>query len=130
MEIKGVKSVALQSVEDYLEAILMLSKESNEIRSVDLAKRFSYSKASISVALKKLEDENFIYFNEKKHIFLTESGLEIAIKVYEKHETLREFFKTLGVTEPNLTDDACAIEHILSDETISAIKKFNKEHEK
>lgn len=123
MENKGIKSIAIQSLEDYLEMILILSQTKKEIRSIDLANSLNYSKASISVALKKLKEEQYIYFDEKMHIFLTESGFKVASKVYERHIILRELLYRIGVSEPNATKDACAIEHIISEETFIAIKK-------
>ena len=97
MENKGVKVIAQQSHEDYLETILMVSKEKQFVRSVDLANVLNYSRASVAVALKKLKEEDYIFVDEKNHIFLTQKGLTRAEKVFYRHEILTKYLIKIGV---------------------------------
>ena len=123
MEIKGIKAIAQQSHEDYLETILMVSKEKPFVRSIDLAKVLNYSRPSVTIALKKLKDDGYIYIDDKNHIFLTEKGKECAEKVLYRHEILTKFLIKIGV-EPLIAErDACTIEHAISQETFEAIEK-------
>ena len=123
MEIKGVKVIAQQSHEDYLETILMVSKEKDFVRSVDLANVLNYSRASVAIALKKLKEEEYIIVDEKNHIFLTEKGLKSAEKVFYRHEILTKYLIKLGVNSVTAEKDACTIEHVISEETFEAIEK-------
>ena len=123
MEIKGVKVIAQQSHEDYLETILMVSKEKDFVRSVDLANVLKYSRASVAIALKKLKEEEYIIVDEKNHIFLTEKGLKSAEKVFYRHEILTKYLIKLGVNSVTAEKDACTIEHVISEETFEAIEK-------
>ena len=123
MEIKGVKVIAQQSHEDYLETILMVSKEKDFVRSVDLANVLKYSRASVAIALKKLKEEDYIIVDEKNHIFLTEKGLKSAEKVFYRHEILTKYLIKLGVNSVTAEKDACTIEHVISEETFEAIEK-------
>ena len=113
----------IESVQDYLERILMLEKELGLVKSVDIARSFNYSKPSISIAMKKLKEGNLINIDDKGHISLTEKGKEIALKVYDRHTTLSKLFIKLGVPEEIAIEDACKIEHDISDVTYEAIKK-------
>jgi Mn-dependent DtxR family transcriptional regulator len=123
MENKGVKVIAQQSHEDYLETILMVSKEKEFVRSVDLANVLNYSRASVAVALKKLKEEDFIFVDEKNHIFLTQKGLKRAEKVFYRHEILTKYLIKIGVNPLTAEEDACTIEHVISEETFEAIEK-------
>lgn len=123
MEIKGIKAIAQQSHEDYLETILMVSKEKPFVRSIDLAKVLNYSRPSVTIALKKLKEDGYIYIDDKNHIFLTEKGNECAERVLYRHEILTKFLIKIGV-EPLIAErDACTIEHAISQETFEAIEK-------
>lgn len=123
MEIKGIKAIAQQSHEDYLETILMVSKEKPFVRSIDLAKVLNYSRPSVTIALKKLKEDDYIYIDDKNHIFLTEKGMECAERVLYRHEILTKFLIKIGV-EPLIAErDACTIEHAISQETFEAIEK-------
>ena len=113
----------LESGENYLETILVLSKENKELHAIDIVNYLGYSKPSVSIMLKRLKEENYITIDNNSHIFLTEKGYEIALKIYERHELLKNFLIKLGVSKQTAEDDACKIEHDLSEETISAIKK-------
>lgn len=113
----------LESGENYLETILMLSKNNKELHAIDIVNHLGYSKPSVSIMLKRLKEENYITIDNKSHIFLTEKGYTIANKIYERHELLKTFLIKLGVNEQTAEDDACKIEHDLSEETIEAIRK-------
>ena len=111
-----------ESAENYLEVILRLSKELPVVRSIDLVHDTGYSKPSISVAMKNLREKELITMNADGHITLTESGREIAQNVWEKHRVIRTMLTALGVSEELASEDACKIEHVLSDETFEALK--------
>ena len=117
-----------ESTEDYLEGILVATNEQGPIRAIDLAKFMKFSKASVSIALKKLIASNYILVDKATGIItLTEEGLVIAEETFEKHQVLTKAFMKLGVDEKHASEDACKIEHLLSPETYAAIKKhFNE----
>lgn len=115
-----------ESEENYLETILILSNSQPAVRSVDIANTLGFKKSSVSVAMKNLRTKNYITVTEQGFIFLTNSGLEIANAIYERHKILTDFFKKLGVSAQTAEDDACRIEHIISTETFDAIKKYSK----
>ena len=112
-----------ESAEMYLETILILSKKIENVRSIDICKYMNYSKPSISRAMKNLKNEVYIEIDGNGYIELTEKGMKIASKIYEKHKILTDYFVSLGVSEKTAEDDACKIEHVISDETFKAIKK-------
>ena len=114
----------LESGENYLESILVLSLKQKEIHAIDIVNYLGYSKPSVSIMLKKLKEAGYIIIDEESHIFLTNSGLEVANKIYNRHKLLKDFLISIGVSEAVAEDDACKIEHDLSDETIEAIKKI------
>ena len=114
-----------QSVEDYLERILILRDKKTNVRSIDLANDMHFSRPSISIAMKKLEENGLVYVDKDTgYITLTEQGNEIAQKTYTKHCTLRDFFISIGVDPEIASDDACKIEHDLSDQTFACLKKY------
>lgn len=113
----------LQSAEDYLETILQLKTEKGNVRSIDIAHELNYSKASVSIAMKKLRENNYIVVDENGFITLTPLGYEIAIKINERHELLTTALIKLGVSEEQAEIDACKVEHNISEETFEAIKK-------
>ncbi|MCI6499235.1 metal-dependent transcriptional regulator [Lachnospiraceae bacterium HCP1S3_C3] len=117
-----------KSGEDYLETILILSRRNGNVRSVDIAHELNFKKSSVSVAMKNLRLNNYITINDNGYILLTESGLEIATKIYERHTILTDFLKSIGVNEEVAAEDACKIEHDLSSESFDALKKFISEH--
>ena len=112
-----------ESADDYLENILILSKTKEHVRSIDIVKRMELSKPSVSVAMKKLRENGFISMDSEGFITLCDSGREIAEKIYERHEFISQWLSDLGVSDETALADACRIEHVLSDETFSAIKK-------
>ncbi len=113
----------LESGEDYLEMILMLSMDNPNVRSIDIAQALDFSKPSVSVAMKKLKENGYIVIDNNGYITLTKSGKEIAEKIYERHVILTDWFISIGVNKETARKDACKIEHDLSDETFEAIKK-------
>lgn len=119
-----------ESAENYLETILQLSKTLPVVRSVDIANELGFKKSSVSVAMKNLRLKKHITVTEAGFIYLTESGKEIAEHVYEKHKMLKSWLCAIGVPEDIATEDACKIEHVISDKSFEAIKKhvhdFNK----
>lgn len=120
-----------QSYEDYLERIIVL-KEKNKgaVRSIDLANSFNYSRASISIALKKLVENGNVTVATNGDILLTEQGEKIAKETYEKHLIIGDVFTSLGVPEEIAYEDACKIEHVISDISFEAIKKHYLNHKK
>jgi len=112
-----------ESKEDYLEKILQISQVKENVHAIDIAREMNFSKPSVSVAMAKLKDEGFIEINEKGEISLTFSGREIAEKTLEKHEILTKMLKFLGVDSKTAQEDACRMEHDISDKTWAAIKK-------
>ncbi len=114
----------LESGENYLEAILMLSKEKDGVHAIDIVNDLGFSKPSVSIMLKKLKDEGYIEIDNNQHIHLLPEGLKIAEKILERHEILTEILTYLGVDPEIAEDDACKIEHDLSDVTFAQIKKY------
>lgn len=112
-----------ESAEMYLETILILSKELENVRAIDICKKMNFSKPSVSRAMKNLSNENYISISDKGYITLEEKGLNIAKKIYERHEVLTDYFEHLGISSQTAEDDACKIEHVISDETFKVIKK-------
>ena len=116
-----------KSAEDYLEMILMLNEKKGYARSTDIANALSVTKASVSVAMKKLRENGYIQMNEENFITLTESGKEIAQHMYERHRALAVFLMLLGVDEKTAREDACKMEHDISDVTFEAILRSIKD---
>lgn len=111
-----------ESSEDYLEAILMLQERNGHVRSIDIAEELNYSKASISVAMKKLRENGYISMAKDGSITLLEPGKKIAEHIYERHKLFSEFFMEIGIDAKTAREDACRIEHDLSDETFEKTK--------
>ena len=112
-----------QSAEDYLECILKLSKQRPVVRSIDIANDMNYSKPSISVAMKNLRLNGYINVDESGFITLTDSGMEIASNIYDRHLILRKWLEFLGISQETAEQDACKIEHTQSKETYAALRK-------
>lgn len=111
-----------ESAEDYLEAILMIQERKGIVHSIDIAEELGYSKASVSVAMKKLRENGFISMEKNGALRLLPSGREIAERIYERHKILTSFFVKLGVDEDTAARDACKVEHDLSPATFDALK--------
>ena len=112
-----------ESEEMYLETILVLGKEKEHVRSVDVANDLGFKKSSVSVGMKHLREKKYIEVDEKGYITLTPAGKEIAEMIYERHQFLSEYLMKIGVPEDIAVDDACKIEHVISQESFEALKK-------
>ncbi len=112
-----------ESAEDYLEAVYMGTLERGVVRSIDIANALGFSKPSVSVAMKQLEENGYIFRDEDRFIHLTDKGMEIALRMYERHETLAACLMKMGVSRENAYRDACKIEHDLSDESFDRIRE-------
>lgn len=113
-----------ESGEMYLETIYVLSKKSSQVRSIDVAEHMGYSKPSISRAVGLLKQGGYVISDKDGFLTLTEAGKIAAEKIFERHTVLSAFLVKLGVDEKTAAEDACKIEHVISDSTIEAIKKF------
>lgn len=112
-----------ESVEDYLETILLLGRRLSEVRSIDIATELGYSKPSVSVAMKNLKAKNYITVSENGYITLTDAGRNLAESVYERHSLLCNWLVSLGVNPETAAADACKMEHDISPESFEAIKR-------
>lgn len=112
-----------ESVEDYLETILVLSKRLPVIRSIDIANELEYSKPSVSVAMKNLRGKGYITVSSEGYIVLTEEGKKLASDTYERHTLISQWLVDLGVSPETASADACRIEHDLSQESFDALKR-------
>lgn len=119
-----------ESAEDYLESILIIGEKKEHVRAIDIVNHLGISKPSVSVYLKNLRENGYVNINDKGHLSLTKSGLEIAEKIYERHKILSSILINLGVNEDTAYKDACKIEHDLSDETFDVIKKYYEKNNK
>lgn len=122
-----------ESAENYLETILILSKRQGQVRSIDIANELHFSKPSVSVAMKNLRQNGYIQVNDTGHITLTDAGLTIANNVLERHQLITSLFIALGVSPEVAAEDACRMEHVISEESFHALKnhaaKFAKMNE-
>lgn len=122
-----IKHRADESLEDYLETILLLNKKNGQVRSIDIANELNFTKPSVSVAMKNLREKNYITMEPSGYIILTETGRMRAESVLERHTILSNWLISLGVSNEIALEDACRIEHDLSEESFAAIKKtYNK----
>lgn len=112
-----------KSAEDYLETIYILQKRLGSVRSIDIAGELSFSRPSVSVAMKNLRENGYIEVDEGGHISLLDKGKEVAVKIYERHELLTGWLVALGVSADTAAEDACRMEHVISEETFEALKK-------
>jgi len=113
-----------ESAEMYLETIHVLSQKNAFVRSIDVADYMGYSKPSVSRAVSILKKNGYVIMNEDSSLSLTESGKEIAEKIYERHNVLSAFLVRLGVEKETAAEDACKMEHVISDSAFEALKKF------
>lgn len=111
-----------ESAENYLETILMLSKRQGQVRSIDIANELGFSKPSVSVAMKNLRQNGYIVVEDSGHIILTDAGLEIANNVFERHQLITVLLTALGVSPEIAAEDACRMEHVISEESFNALK--------
>ncbi len=123
--------VIKESAENYLESILMLKMQNGYVRSVDIANELNFTKASVSIAMKNLRESGYITTDNDGGLALTDKGLEIAERIYERHRILTKALMSLGVDEATAAEDSCKIEHHISQQTFDKIKehvlKYSKE---
>ena len=117
-----------ESGENYLETILILQQRNHTVRSIDIAGELGFSKPSVSVAMKHLKEHGYIEVDENGFITLTEAGRLIAARVFEKHTLIARWLVSLGVDEQVAMEDACRLEHVISEQSFEALKKHVKEH--
>ena len=118
-----------ESGEMYIESIYVLSKKMSHVRSLDVAEYMNYSKPSVSRAVGLLRTGGYVNVDEDGHLTLTELGLEVAHKIYERHTVIRALLVRLGVDPETASEDACKMEHAISDASFEAIKRFAKDAE-
>ena len=119
-----------ESAENYLETILILSRQLPVVRSVDIANELNFKKSSVSVAMKNLREKGHITVDKSGFITLTPSGREIAEMIYERHEMISSWLIRIGVSKETALEDACKIEHVISDATFDAMKRHLAMYEK
>ncbi len=118
-----------QSKEDYLERILMLQNQKGYAKSIDIANELHFSRPSVSIAMKSLKNDGYISIDEKGRIFLLDKGRKVAESVLERHEVLKKYLINIGVSPITAEEDACKIEHCISEETFNAIlSKYKNEY--
>lgn len=110
-----------KSAEDYLEMIMMIGEKKGNVRSIDVANEMGVTKPSVSVAVKRLRENGYIKMDPDGVLHLTEAGSEIAGRMYDRHKMLTEFFVSIGISPEVAREDACKIEHDLSDESFKAM---------
>lgn len=113
-----------ESAENYLEAIYVLKKSAGYVRSIDVANKLSFTKASVSVAMKSFREKGYITIDESGNISLTKKGSEIAEKVFERHNVIANALISLGVGKETAYSDSCKIEHVISDESFVKLKEY------
>jgi len=116
-----------ESVENYLETIFILGQGGNNVRSIDIVNEIGFSKPSVSVAMKNLREKGFIEINNNGYITLTEAGRQIAESMFERHILISDWLIFLGVDKKTAVNDACRMEHTMSEQSFTAIKKHIKE---
>ena len=119
-----------QSAEDYLEKILLLKKRQGKVRSIDIVEVMNFSKPSVSIAMKKLKEKGLITIDDGGYIDLTDSGHEIAARIYERHIVISQFLQNIGVSFITASQDACKLEHELSEESFQLLKKLVEKQQK
>ena len=119
-----------ESGEMYLETIYILSKSKSSVRSIDVAEYMNFSRASVSRGIGLLKKQDFILMDRDGYITLTEKGLKTAEKIYERHTVISKMLMLMGIDEKTATEDACRIEHVISDETFEALKQHAEKYTK
>lgn len=116
-----------EAVENYLETILILSKDQPNLHAIDICSYLGYSRPTVSIILKKMKDDGLVTVDDDNHITLTKTGKAVAEHIYERHKLLSELLIHIGVSKETALKDACKIEHDISDETFEALKNFAAE---
>ena len=119
-----------ESAEDYLENILILTQRNGMVRQIDIVNEMNFSKPSISIAMKKLRESGYIEMDDAGYILLTESGRDIAERIYARHKLLTKVLTAIGVNEETAADEACRIEHVIDVETYEKINAFYEKMKK
>lgn len=119
-----------ESMENYLETIYVLLQRKGQVRSIDVCNEMGYSKPTISVMMKQFRENGYVEMDSSGHITLTEAGLEIGRRTYERHLVLSEMLMMLGVRREVALEDACRIEHDISQETFECVRRHMEEHKK
>ena len=119
-----------ESGEMYLETIYILSKSKSSVRSIDVAEYMNFSRASVSRGIGLLKKQDFILMDRDGYITLTDSGLKTAEKIYERHTVISKMLMLMGIDEKTATEDACRIEHVISDKTFEAMKQHAEKYTK
>lgn len=119
-----------EAVQNYLETIYILSLRQNEVHAVDICNELSYSRPTVSIVLRQMRENGLVQVDDLNHIHLTDEGMRIATSLYERHTVITELFMALGVSRETAVEDACKIEHDLSEETFAALKKHLLNHQK
>lgn len=119
-----------ESGEMYLETIYILSKSKSSVRSIDVAEYMNFSRASVSRGIGLLKKQDFILMDRDGYITLTDGGLKTAEKIYERHTVISKMLMTMGIDEKTATEDACRIEHVISDKTFEALKQHAEKYTK
>jgi len=114
----------MESAENYLETIYILNKRNGYVRGIDIAHELSYSKPSVSVAMKKFREDGYVNVDESGNISLTEKGEKIAVLMYDRHHTIAKVLMSLGVDEQTAYEDSCRIEHHISEISFEKIKEY------
>ena len=117
-----------ESAENYLEAILIIKKSKGAVRSIDVAHNLGFSKPSVSYAMKQFRENGYIIIDDAGNINLTKKGLEIAERIYRRHQLLTQVLIALGVSEETAKEDACKIEHHLSNESFDKLLEYMKKN--
>lgn len=119
-----------ESGEMYLETIYILCKSKSSVRSIDVAEYMNFSRASVSRGIGLLKKQDFILMDREGYITLTDSGLKTAEKIYERHTVISKMLMAMGIDEKTATEDACRIEHVISDKTFDAMKQHAEKYTK
>lgn len=114
----------LESAENYLECILQIRQKKGNVRSIDIVNEMGFKKSSVSVAMKQFRENGFIVMDEDGLIALTAKGMEVAERILERHELIKQALIFIGVDKKNAEEDACKIEHDLSEQTFEKLKQF------
>ena len=117
-----------ESAENYLETILILEKKQGNVRSIDIANELEYSKASVSVAMKQLRENGYITIDKDGHISFTDIGKENAERIFERHDIITKVLTHMGVNPHTAADDACRMEHVISEDSFKALKSYLSKH--
>ncbi|MBP5579098.1 MAG: metal-dependent transcriptional regulator [Ruminococcus sp.] len=115
-----------EAVENYLETILILSQKQPDVHAIDICSYLGYSRPTVSIILKKMKDEGLVTVDDENHIRLTDAGRIVADRIYCRHTVLTDFFIHIGVNRDVAAEDACMVEHDISDETFDCIKAHYK----